>query len=441
MTTVEQLPYQGVAELPGVNAESSPRRLAALGVALIVITGAVIAVIVGSISGDFTSYVAVTADLPLSGNAIQIDSPVQYRDVTVGSVASNGQPVGTGMIEVSLHLKPAKLAAIPGSVRATVGPISIFGNQAVQLMAPSSVAGPHLRSGQVIPAVASGPTASLQATLGDLDNLLNELHPAEMDQALTALATALHGQGSSLGQTFDRSSIYIEQMLPLIPTIEDNFSLLAPVADQLSAATPDVLGLLANLTVVNQTFTADAAQVHQSLVGGAAAAGQTAQILTTIQAPLAQLLAGSGPLFQDVTQNATEIAQILSGLNTWAQAWSASESHGPFLTLSSTLNVSNPADVVRAALGDPGADALFAAGIGSNLVNPPTYSSANCPITYGTGPGRCIGPDATSLIPTSQQQQAMSTIAAGLNGGQQPSSPTVVSLLLSPLLQSLVRAG
>ena len=440
MTTIEQQSEVDVVERPGANSVAPTRRLAALGVALILIAGAVITVIVQSISGDYTNFVAVTADLPSSGNAIQIDSPVQYRDVTVGTVANNGQPVGAGVVSVSLHLKPSRLAAIPAGVRATVGPISVFGNQAVQLVAPANLTGPHLRAGQVIPAVASGPTASLQATLGDLDNLLTELHPAEMDQALTALATALNGEGHSLGQTFDRSSTYLEQMLPLIPTIEDNFARLAPVADQLTSATPDVLGFLANLTVVNRTYTANAPQLHQSLVGGAAAAGQTAQILSTIQKPLAQLLAGSGPLFQDVTQNATEIAQILSGLNTWAVAWSASESHGPFLTLTSSLNVNNPADVVRAALGDPSADALFAAGIGSTEVNPPTYSSANCPIVYGPVPGPCIGPGAGSLVPASQQQQAVSAIASGLNGGQRPSSPTVASLLLSPLLQSLVRA-
>lgn len=439
MTTVEQVSSVSLDQVPEINLEPSRRRLAALGVALIALVAAVITVIVQSISGNFTNFVGVTADLPSTGNAIQIDSPVQYLDVTVGSVASDGRPVGGGVVSVSLHIKPSKLAAIPASVRATVGPLSVFGNQAVQLVTSASRAGPTLAPGQTIPAVASGPTASLQATLADLDNLLTALHPAEMSAALTALATALRGQGQSLGQTFDRSSVYIRQMLPLLPTIEHNFQLLAPVADQLSSATPDLLGILANLTVTNQTYTADQAQLHQALVGGATAAAQSSQVLSAIQGPWARLLADSGPLFADVTQNATEIAQILSGLDTWAKAWSSSEGHGPFLTLTSSLSVPNPADLVRAALGDPNADALFGQGIGAGLVNPPTYTPGNCPITYGPVPGRCIGPAGIGVSASQQQQQqALTTIASGLNHGARPSSPAVVSLLLSPLFQSMV---
>jgi virulence factor Mce-like protein len=441
MTTLEELPPLELEEFERDTVERSRRRLAAIGVGFIALIVAVIAVIVQSISGNFTNFVAVTAELPSSGNAIQIDSPVQYRDVTVGSVATNGRPVGGGVVSVVLHIKPSKLAAIPGAVQATVGPISVFGNQAIQLIAPAPEAGPHLAPGQTIPAQATGPTASLQATLGDLDNLLNSLHPAEMNAALTALATALYGQGQSLGQTFARSSVYIRQMLPLIPTIEANFRLLAPVADQLASATPDVLGIFANLTVTNRTYTADQSQLHQSLVGGAAAAGQSSQLLTAIRDPWVRLLADSGPLFQDITQNSTEIAQILSGLDIWAKAWSASESHGPFLTLTSSLAVSNPADVVRAALGDPNADTLFAEGVGTSLVNPPTYTAANCPIIYGPVPGPCLpAPAATvsRLVPAGPQQAAMTTIAAGLSQGNRPPAPAVVSLLLSPVLQSMV---
>jgi virulence factor Mce-like protein len=441
MTTLEQLPPLDLEQFEGLRLEPSRRRLAAFGIGFIALVVAIIAVIVQSISGNFTNFVAVNAELPSTGNAIQIDSPVQYRDVTVGSVASQGRPVGGGVVSAVLHLKPSRLAAIPRSVRATVGPISVFGNQAIQLVAPASEAGPHLAPGQTIPALASGPTASLQATLGDLDNLLNSLHPAEMNAALTALATALSGQGRSLGETFVRSSLYIHQMLPLIPTIESNFRLLDPVTDQLASATPDVLGIFANLTVTNQTYTADQSQLHQSLVGGAMAAGQSSQLLSAIQDPWVRLLAASGPLFQDITQNANEIAQILSGLDIWAKAWSASESHGPFLTLTSSLAVSNPADVVRAALGDPNADTLFAQGIGTNLVNPPTYTAANCPITYGPVPGPCLPASAggaSSLIAAASQQAAVSTIAAGLNHGSRPPSPAVASLLLSPVLQSMV---
>jgi virulence factor Mce-like protein len=375
---------------------------------------------------------------------------VQYRDVTVGTVASLGRPLPGGVISVVLHMKPSRITAVPASVRATVGPLSVFGNQSIQLEAPSGPSGgATLKAGQTIPAIESGTTASLQATLADLDTVLNAIHPAQLEVALTELATALRGQGQLLGDTLSQSSTYLGLMLPYLPDFEADMALLGPVSNNFAASTPAFLSLLSNFSVTAQTLTADQAQVHQSLVGAATLSGQFSQVLTTIQTPFEHLVADFGPLLADISHNPNTIAQTLQGLDSWSKAWTAAESQGPFLSTVSTVSIPNPADAILASLGATNANALFAIGVGTNLVNPPTYTTANCPV-YGTEVGHC--PAAASapatpaaafhsatnaLMPEPQQSQAVSAIAAGLDHGTPSASAAVSTLLLGPLLQAM----
>ena len=131
---------------------------------------------------------------------------------------------------VTLHLQTSKLNVIPAGVRATETPVSFFGDAYIVLEPPAQIGNATLKAGAVIPALTTGQTASLQTTLGNLDNLLIQLHPGELDAALTALAGALQGQGTSLGKNFVKGNNYFQQMLPLWPTVVSNLRALVPVA-------------------------------------------------------------------------------------------------------------------------------------------------------------------------------------------------------------------
>jgi phospholipid/cholesterol/gamma-HCH transport system substrate-binding protein len=429
-----------VARSTAAEADRARRKLALLGTVFAAVLIAIVLVVFRSFGGGFGQYATVRANLPSAGNAIGPNTPVQYLDVTVGTVASEGHPVSGGVVSVVLHIKPSKLSAIPASVRATVGPLSIFGNQSVQLEARPGASGGHLLAGQTIEALTSGSTASLQSTLGDLDTVLNSIHPADLDTALTAAATGLHGEGQVLGAALNQASGYLALMLPYLSTEEQDFALLGPVADNVASSTPALLGILANSTVTSQTITANQTQLQQVLAGGAALAAQSNQLLSTIQVPFEHLLADFGPLLADISQSPSEIHDILTGLDAWSTAWTLAESHGPYLTLSSNVSVPNPADAVLAGLGAPNTVALFAQGIGTNLVNPPTYTAADCarvPTYCSTTPHAATRLAVPAVMPASQQQQAVSAIFAGLDQGQSPASPSVVALILDPLLQGM----
>ena len=94
-------------QLPGTSRYVSRRVVVLLGVVMLLIPAGVVALVIASFSGSLGSYVTVDAELPIGANAPQIDSPVEYRDVTVGTVSSEGRTIGRQVIVV-LHLEPSE---------------------------------------------------------------------------------------------------------------------------------------------------------------------------------------------------------------------------------------------------------------------------------------------------------------------------------------------
>jgi len=434
-------------------ADRQPPLLAGLGVTFVALGALVVALILMSFSGDFSTYDTVTADLPPEGSAVALNSPVEYRDVTVGQVATSASSGPGGAITVVLHIKPGRLHDIPANVVATVAPISIFGNQYVVLVPPSSPRG-LLADGQTVPALTQGPTSNVQVTLAELDRLLVQIHPAQLFSSLSALAGALQGQGKSIGVTLVRFNSYLQTMDPLWPRAVSDFQLLAPVADNVAAATPDLVATLANLTVTATTVNAQAAAIDQLLVDGTQFSGLTTSLLSSIQSPYDVLAAASGPFLQSLSQTPTTIAQILGGLDSWARTWVAAEADGPYLSLdASPIQVHNAADLALGVLGGPSVASLYGQALGPGFVNPPTYTAADCP-RYGSLAGANCGGDQAaqtsardrllaalgpvSILPAGAEERATAAIVTGLGHGTPPRSADVATLLMSPVLSHLV---
>lgn len=406
----------------GIGRRRDPRWLATLGVGLAAAVVAATTAILLAFQGHFTSYEQVTAVVPASATAVPDGAPVEYRNVNVGKVADSGTLRPDGLVAFSLHLKPGQVGHIPATVRATVAPVSIFGNEYLVLEPPPDPGAATLRAGATVPPVDSQ-VASLQATLGDLDHLLLALHPQELDTALTALADAITGQGASLGQTFVAAHDYLTTMLPLWPTAVSDLQKLAPVATTIAAATPDLTATFGNLIGPNQTVSAAGPQIAQLFSGSASLAGQTADLLGRIQQPFAVLAAASGPFLDDISgASPTELQRLFSGLARWASTWNAAEASGPWLNVTATIQVANPADLALAVLGGPQAASALAAGLGGGMVNPPTYG----------------GGATTAVMAEPAQQQAVASLASVADGGRAPASPAVATLLLSPVLHAAV---
>jgi phospholipid/cholesterol/gamma-HCH transport system substrate-binding protein len=425
-------------------------RLIILGLVISALLVGVVVVVFESFGGSFSTFAVVDAQLPASASAVALGAPVEYRNVTVGTVASEGKSVPGGLVSISLHMQTSMLHLIPAGVTATETPVSFFGDAYIVLEPPAQTSGATLKPGQTIPALTHGETASLQATLGDLDNLLISLHPAQLDSALTALAGALQGQGTSLGKNLDKGNTYFSQMLPLWPTVVSDLKNLVPVANQFAASTPNILQILSNQTTTGDTIDKEAAEVRADFSGGAKLAGQAADLLTAIQQPYEILTADSAPFLQDISQNPKEIADLLQGFSSWAKAWIAAESSGPYINVSTNVIVANPADLGLAVLGGADVNTYLADGLGPGYVNPPTYSSAaalssEASASVSSATASKVSADLASAIqsapsqvlPEPAQTNAISQIVRSMSG-QAPESPAVSTLLLSPVLEGLV---
>jgi phospholipid/cholesterol/gamma-HCH transport system substrate-binding protein len=417
-----------------------------LGIAFVLLMIGAVILIFELFGGAFSDYAVVDVQLPASSTAVALGAPVEYRNVTVGHVSSDGRSVPGGLIVIQVHIIPSMLSDIPADVEATETPVSFFGDPYVVLQPPPHPSTASLQAGATIPALKVGPTASLQATLGDLDKLLVNLHPAELDAALTAVAGALQGQGLSLGKNLDAGNAYLSKMLPLWPTLVADLKTLVPISNQFAASTPDILSILANQAVTGRTIESDAKSVRGAISGGASLASETDKLLVAIQQPFNVLAADSGPFLQDISQNPNEIAQLLQGLDQWANAWTAAESSGPYLKLTTTVSVANPADLGLAVIGGPEIAHYIAGGLGPGFVNPSTYTSAGT-ISASTSASltaaaleRAVSSAPSPVMAEPAQTNAVSRIFSALSG-RRPASPGVATLLLSPLLTSLVTHG
>jgi virulence factor Mce-like protein len=425
---------------PLVRRRRARRRALALGLIFLVLVAGVVVLILELFGGTFSSYSVVDAQLPASSTAVALNAPVEYRNVTVGNVASQGVSVPGGLVSITLHLIPSMLSAIPADVTATETPESFFGNAYIVLQPPAHPSSATLQAGATIPPLRTGATASLQATLGDLDQLLTSLHPAALDEALTAVAGALQGQGTSLGKNLVAGNNYLSKMLPLWPTVVADLKMIVPVSQAIEGATPNILAILANQTTTGKTIDSDAANTRELIAGGASLTTETDALLAAIQQPFAVLAADAGPFLQDISQNPQEISELLQGLDAWARSWTAAESSGPYLKLTSTVTVVNPADLGLAVIGGPEISHYLAAGLGASYVNPQTYSSAGSVPSSSASTAallRTLSAAPGPVLPAAQGAAA-SQIYAALNGGHRPPSPAVTALLLSPVLAHLV---
>ena len=423
-------------------------RFAVVGVVLIVTIVAAVALVLVAFTGHFSSYDIVYADVPASGTGIDSGSTVIFRDITVGTVANVGHLLPNGILHAELHIDPKYLSAIPPDVKADVEIATIFGTEGINLVPPDHPAPGHLALGQTIPTTSQSLTTTLQGDATGLDNILNALHPAAVDQTLTAIATALSGRGQAIGTTIGSVATYLSEMLPQLPVLDSDIQLSGQVANELSQAAPGIIAALSNASVTAGTITGDASQLHNALADATPLANELTSLLAGIASPFETLVNNSAPLLNDVASIPDFVAQTLHGLDSWSKAFVVAESQGPYLAFSGNLDIAASAQVILAALGVPGSNALIEQGLGAQNFNPPTYTAADCP-TYGTQKGpncpkaanRAASTGASapklSILTTPSEAQASASVATGLNGGKQPPSPAVVSLLLEPLLAGL----
>lgn len=379
------------------NMRESPRISAWMGVTLVAALLAIVAVAVADFNHAFSRDVVVTAHLPSQGAVVSANSSVYFRGVEVGKVIDAPHAVPGGEIEVSLRLDRARVDEIPDTVRVVVGPLSVFGNQYVNLVTQgdsngdtSQLAAAPVRAGATIPAVSDAEAPSLQGTFTSLDAVLRSVHPAQLNAGLSGLAQALSGEGQSLGRTLDSADTYLTEMLPLWPPLVKDLHDFAPFATMLAQSAPDFLDLLKNVTVTSKTLVKQRADFADLLANGGAVSTQVATLISQTMNAYGHAIGGAEVLLNALSQGPAVINKLLAGINQFAGAWSKTIHDGSINVTTKTLNVTNPAQLALALVSGEEIPARVAKAIPGLQVNPPTYTSADCP-RYGSVRAHCGG--------------------------------------------------
>lgn len=415
---------------------------ALLGALLAILLVGVGVVVVADFSGDFSDDPQLTVQLPVDGSVVADGSPVKYLDITVGKVLGAANSGRDARPEARISIGARWLGDLPAGITATVGPVSIFGNQYVILEPPGGTpAAGHYRSGDVIPAAGTGNTPSLQSTFVSLDDVLKQISPAKLNTGLSGIANALDGQGAKLGKTLVDLNQYLGQMLPLWPTVVQDLGELARLARSLNQDVPGFLQLVANATRTSQTLTRNSAAYDALIGGGAALANQSATLLRETSQAYADTISGAVPLLQALSQGPDLVNRTLAGLDKWASAWAKVLASGtPNVTLA-PLSVARPADLLLAIVsgGSNSAQSLNAA-IRPGFADPSTYPGCPaqlCPSGAATNAERvtrltAAAGDAGAV--SAAQAQAATTLLLAHLGLTPRAADSVETLQLAPLL-------
>jgi phospholipid/cholesterol/gamma-HCH transport system substrate-binding protein len=444
-----------VSDAPRRRLSESPKVLFISGITLIVVVVLAIVMTFEAFSGHLSSTVKVSAQLPAAGNAVQPGDRVEYLDVPVGTVASGERLSADGQALVDLKLQPSKVDVIPANVHAIVAPLSIFGNQYVDLIAPSTPSG-HLQAGQMIEASTTEPSGSLQDTLSDLYDVLRAVHPAQLDSALSAVATALQGHGAQIGTAIGQVDGYLRMLQPDLPTLIDDIRLTSTTADALLSSVRPLQDALRNLTTTANTIVDKQHGLATTLTAGSTFADQLSTLLENTTASYTQVVASIEPLLTSLDRNPTSLMAITKGLSAWTKSWASAVGPGPYIHFTVLLPVPDPYTFLFAAAGGPTGKALADQAFRRSL-DPKPYSAKDCP-RYGslagsncpTGSSKSSRAKATghatkagapaSLVPTpaappsSPQENAIARILHGLGLNVDHTSAAIGSLLLGPVI-------
>jgi phospholipid/cholesterol/gamma-HCH transport system substrate-binding protein len=401
-----------------------------------------------SFSGAFSDKITVSAQLARAGDALEQGDIVTYRNVIIGEVTgATGNTEGGAVAR--LKIDPGAAGRIPANVTAVAVPASLFGNTKIELLPATRPASARLHAGSVVAADRSPAAESLQTALANAYTLLTSVHPAELDAALSALATALQGQGPAINTLIHRADGFLRKLAPHLGGLNDVVTSLATVTDELARNAPDLLDSLANTLVVSRGVLRDK-QALESLLAVAPAAVDNAQQLlspSTVDNAVT-VLQNEVPVTQAFADNPNALADTIAGFREFGRTFNQALASGPYLKANILLTGADFAQLINVGAGQKG-------NVFHAIVNPPQYTPADCPRYGGASGASCSGAAASasgarvfttthgqryggssSSIGSVQELRAVTAAAATITGQPAGSvSGATADLLLGPLLR------
>ncbi len=225
-------------------------RFKALGVAFIALLLAGVWLTYALFSNSFADFERVTLHSSKIGLQLPERADVKMRGAIVGEVL-DFEPTAEGA-ELTLGIFPDEIDTVPANVTGRIEPKTLFGQKEVQLVIPEEEASDSLQAGSTIE--RTDVSIEVEKVLSDLYPLLRTVQPVELNQTLTALATALEGRGEDIGENLETLDSYLKRINPEIPALVEDLRMTADVSDTYAGVMPQVAETLRNSLVTTGTL-------------------------------------------------------------------------------------------------------------------------------------------------------------------------------------------
>ncbi len=423
----------------------------AYGIAFLLVVALGITLSVATFNQVFTRVVSVELRTDRIGSQMQEASDVKIRGVIVGEVRSISS-TGDGA-RLGLALDPDKVELIPAGVSARLLPKTLFGERFVDLVPPTGDRGRTIREGDVIPQDRTSVAIELERVFEDLLPLLRTVQPEKLAATLNALATALDGRGTRIGENIVLVDSYFTELNKEMPLIQADISGLADLASTYAVAAPDLLRAANALRTTNATIVEKKDQLSGFFAGTAGFANTTADFLERNDNRIIQVGRVQRPTLEVLAKHAPVYPCLSRGMVNWLPRIRDVFSGGQFHI---TMELPEQRGGYRpgqepAWRDDRGPNCRGLPNPGGSQSNPRggltlNDGSGGAASTGRTGgaarsalPSTLVGPDALAvtgvdagLAGTAEEQQVVA-IALAPYGAGEPSSLT--TLLAGPLLR------
>lgn len=258
-----------------------------------------------------------------SGLLLDRKADVTLHGITVGEARDIRSVDGKAVIDIAIDTE--YVHAIPDNVTAQIIAPTVFGAKFVDLVPPPEPSGQTVQEGAVIQATQV--STETNSVFDNLMALLTAVKPAKLNATLGAVATALRGRGSDLGQFVTDLNTYLTSFNPTLPAVDQDLRSLPDVAGTYADVAPDLLSIVDNTSTLSNTLQEKEAGLNALLLSVTRVSetgnglltdsgGQLVNALETLR-PTTQLLAYYAPEFPCVFATANKMrtgsAQVVGG--------------------------------------------------------------------------------------------------------------------------------
>ena len=230
------------------------------------LVGLLVAGTIAQYRGVFEDNVVVTVEADRAGLTLAKGAPIKLRGVEIGDVGEIDVDGETVMVELEIDDDKAEL--VPADVTAQIVPPTAFGAKYVQLTPPPGSTAGRIEAGAVIPATRV--TVEVDEAFENLTEVLDVARPAEVDAALTAVASAVDQRGLLIGELISQTDQYLTSLNPALPTFSSDLRVADDVLDVYEAARPDLVSTLAQTGDISDALVRQHASlraIERSLTG------------------------------------------------------------------------------------------------------------------------------------------------------------------------------